>query len=91
MAFIKSDYGDYFMDTDKNFDQVLCPYGNRKPCTWQCAKLRVRKEKDGGTTLIFNCGGRPMETECYTFDEWDKLHPQKELEEQCQQTAEKPL
>lgn len=77
MAFIKNGWNDAFLDTDKEFSPVLCPYGNRKKCTYKCAKLRVRKTPEGRTILIFNCGGKPLEMEMYTSDEWYKLHPPK--------------
>ena len=78
MAFIMAGY-DSFEDSDKNFDLVLCPYGNRKPCTYHCAKLRVRTTPDGKRFITLNCGGKPPEIELLTQDEWRKRHPPKDI------------
>ena len=75
---------DCFEDADKDFMLVLCPYGNRKTCTYHCAKLRVRKTDDGHRFVTFNCGGKPIEVEVFTEIEWASMHRPKEPEHKGQ-------
>lgn len=75
MALIQIGY--QFEDTDKNMEIVFCPYGNRKPCSYDCVKLRIKNTPEGKKLAVFNCGGKPLEIEMYTLSEWDKLHSSK--------------
>ena len=86
MAFIMIG-DDAFEDSEKYFDLVLCPYGNRKPCTYHCAKLRIRRTPDGKRFITLNCGGRPPEIELLTPEEWKERHPPKETVQKNQTCA----